>query len=221
MPQLRTLVFRVPAVEAVAERVDTLFGAGFLFVPARPAEGGIKTVFVQRLLQPFGFHDVGMLGAAVHERVNAHRHPFRVFMHQQLAAVGFGGTVAEFVHLTEFPASIHMQQRERQRARIKGFTRQVQHHAGVFTDGVHHDRVSEFSSHFADDMDTFRFELPQVSQSFLVHNRSLSQSHHRRAKAFCVCGMLKPGERAVQLHHLSHHDQGGHGGVFRKVRKVL
>lgn len=65
-------------MEAVAERVDTLFGAGFLFVTSRAAEGRIKTVFIQRLLQPFGFHDVGMLGAAVHERVDAHRHPFRV-----------------------------------------------------------------------------------------------------------------------------------------------
>jgi hypothetical protein len=42
-------------VEAIAERVDTLFGAGFLFITPRAAEGRVKTVFVQRLLKPFGF----------------------------------------------------------------------------------------------------------------------------------------------------------------------
>ncbi|MNP09471.1 hypothetical protein D3C76_1015780 [compost metagenome] len=173
MPQLRALVFRVPAVETVAERVDTLFGTGFLFVTTRAAEGRIKTVFVQRLLQPFGFHDVRVLGAAVDERVDAHRHAFRVFVHQQFTAIGFGRAVAKLVHLTKFPAGVNVQQRKRQGTRIKRFTRQVQHHAGVFPDGVHHYRVSELGGHFADDMNTLRFKLPQVSQSFLIHNRSL------------------------------------------------
>ena len=182
MPQLRTLVFRVPAVEAVAEGVNALFGAGFLLITARAAECGVKAVFVQRLLQPFGFHDIGMLGAAVDERVNAHRHPFRIFMHQQLAAIGFGGTVAELIHLTEFPAGIDVQQRERQGSRIKRFARQMQHYAGIFPDGVHHHRVRKFGGHLTNNMDAFRLQLPQVSESFLVHNRSLSQIDHRRVK---------------------------------------
>jgi hypothetical protein len=42
-------------VEAVAEGVDALFGAGFLFVATRAAERGVKAVFVQRLLQPSVF----------------------------------------------------------------------------------------------------------------------------------------------------------------------
>jgi hypothetical protein len=42
-------------VEAIAERVNTLFGAGFFFVTARTTEGRIKTVFVQRLLKPSVF----------------------------------------------------------------------------------------------------------------------------------------------------------------------
>ena len=169
-------------MEAVAEGVNTLFGAGFLFIATRAAERGIEAVFVQRLLETFGFHDIGMLGAAVNERVNPHRHPFRVFMHQQLAAVGFSGTVTELIHFAEFPAGIDVQQRERQGARIKRFTRQMQHHAGVFTDGVHHHRVREFGGHLTNDMDAFRLQLPQVSESFLVHNRSLSQIYYRSLK---------------------------------------
>ena len=184
MPQLRTLIFRVPAVEAVAEGVDALFRAGFLFVATRAAERGVKAVFVQRLLQAFRFHDIGMLSAAVDKRVDAHRHPFRVFMHQQLTAVGFGGTVAELIHLTEFPAGIDVQQRERQGSRIKRFARQMQHYAGIFPDGVHHHRVRKFGGHLTNNMDAFRLQLPQVSESFLVHNRSLSQIDHRSVKPF-------------------------------------
>ncbi len=160
-------------MEAVAEGVDTLFRAGFLLVAARTTEGRVKTVLIQRLLQPFRLHDIGMLGATVHERVDPHRHPFRVFMHQQFAAVGFGGTVTELIHLTEFPASVDMQQWKRQRTWIEGLACQVQHNAGVFTDGVHHHRIGEFSRHLANNMDAFRLQLSQVGESFLIHNRSL------------------------------------------------
>ncbi len=161
-------------METVTEGVDSLFGARLLFISACAAEGSIKTVFIQRLLQAFGFHDVGMFGAAMNERVDTHRHPFRVFMHQQFATIGFSGAVTEFIHLTEFPAGIHVQQRKRQRTRIERFTRQVQHHAGIFADGIHHHRIREFCGNFTNDMDAFRLQLSQVSESFLIHNLSLS-----------------------------------------------
>ena len=128
-------------MEAVTERVDSLFSAGFLFVTARTTEGGIKTVFVQRLFQAFSFHNIGMFRAAMNEWINPHRHAFRVFMHQQLAAVGFRRTIAELIHLAEFPAGIDMQQRERQRTWIKRLARQMQHDAGIFTDRVEHHRI--------------------------------------------------------------------------------
>ena len=112
-------------METVTERVDTFFSAGFLFIAARAAEGSIKTIFVQRLFQAFGFHDVSVFGAAVNEWINPHRHTFWIFMHQQLAAVGFCRTIAKFIHLTEFPAGINMQQRERQRTWIKRLARQM------------------------------------------------------------------------------------------------
>ena len=153
-------------MEAIAERIDALFGARFLLVAPRTAEGGVETVLVQRLLQALGLHDVGMLGAAVHERVDAHRHPFRIFMHQQLEAVLFRGAIAELVHFAELPAGIDVQQRERQRAGEERLARQMQHHGRVFADGVKHHRVGEFSGDFTDDMDTLRLQLPQMSESF-------------------------------------------------------
>ncbi|STS92853.1 Uncharacterised protein [Klebsiella variicola] len=45
------------------------FAREFLFVATRAAERGVKAVFVQRLLQAFRFHDIGMLSAAVDKRL--------------------------------------------------------------------------------------------------------------------------------------------------------
>ncbi len=40
----------------------------------------------------------------------------------------------------------------------------------------------ENSAATTNNMDAFRLQLPQVSESFLVHNRSLSQIDHRSVK---------------------------------------
>lgn len=87
-------------------------------------------------------------------------------MHQQFAAVGFRRAVTKLVHFAEFPAGVNVQQWERQRARIKRFTRQMQHYAGIFADGIHHHRIRKLGGHLANDMDAFRFQLPQVGKSF-------------------------------------------------------
>src|SRR5690606_2000586 len=44
IPQLGALILWVPAVLAVAERVDTLLGTGLFFVAAGTAESGIETM---------------------------------------------------------------------------------------------------------------------------------------------------------------------------------
>ena len=43
-----------------AEREYSLLGAAFFLVAPRAAERGIETVFIERLLQCFGLHHVGM-----------------------------------------------------------------------------------------------------------------------------------------------------------------
>ena len=50
------------------------------------------------------------------------------------------------------------------RAGIERLLRQPQHHGRVFADGIQHHRLRELGSHFADDVDAFRFEGAQVSQ---------------------------------------------------------
>src|SRR5690606_4338612 len=50
-PQLGALALRVPLLEAIAEGVDALLGAGLLLVAARAAEGAVEAVLVEGLLE--------------------------------------------------------------------------------------------------------------------------------------------------------------------------
>ena len=54
VPQLRTLILRIPLSHGIAERVDPLLGARLFFVAARPTECGIESAFGQRVQQRFG-----------------------------------------------------------------------------------------------------------------------------------------------------------------------
>src|SRR5205807_8744203 len=49
LPELRTLLFWIPLTLRVADRVNTLFGARSLFVPAGAAEGRVKTACAERV----------------------------------------------------------------------------------------------------------------------------------------------------------------------------
>ena len=62
-----------------------------------------------------------------------------------------------------------MHQRKGRAAWSKGFLGQTSHNARVLTDAVEHNRIFKFGSYFADDVDTFRFELLEVAQIILFH----------------------------------------------------
>lgn len=87
---------------AVAERVHALFGAGLLFIATGAAERCVETMLVEGLFQAFGFHDVGVLGAAVGERVDVLRHAIGVDMGDEVRAQFFDHLVAELVHFWNF-----------------------------------------------------------------------------------------------------------------------
>ena len=171
VPQFRTLVLRIPAVLAVTEGVDTLLGPGLLFVATGTTEGGIEAVLVQCLLEPFGLHDVGVLGTAIREGVHVLRHTLGVDVGDQLKAHLLDHLGAKAVHLLELPARVDMQHRERQLAREKGLARQVQHYGRIFADGIQHHRVAELCSDLTNDMDAFRLQLFQMRQ-FVDHGYS-------------------------------------------------
>src|SRR4051794_25880622 len=64
VPQLGTLILRIPLPEAVTERIDTLFGPRLFLVPAGAAKSGIKPVFGQTVQQSSRFQEsTALLGA--------------------------------------------------------------------------------------------------------------------------------------------------------------
>ncbi|MNQ56294.1 hypothetical protein D3C85_704140 [compost metagenome] len=105
------------------------------------------------------------------EGVDALGDAFRIDVGDQVQAQLGDHLVAEAVHLLEFPLGVDVHHRERQLAREEGLARQVQHHGGVFTDGVQHHRVIELGGHLADDVDAFRLQLFQMRQ-FVDHGYS-------------------------------------------------
>src|SRR5574341_1154852 len=54
IPQFWALGFRLPAVARCAKRKDALFSARFFFVAPGAAEGHIKPVLIESLLECFG-----------------------------------------------------------------------------------------------------------------------------------------------------------------------
>ena len=171
VPQLGTLVLRVPAMLGVAEGIDALLGPRFLFITARATEGGIEAMLVQRLLETLGLHDVGVLGTAMGEGVDVLGDAIWVHVGDQVQIHLGDHLVAEAVHLLEFPARVHVHHRERQLAGVERLARQMQHHGRILADGVQHHRVVELGGHLTDDVDAFRLQLFQMRQ-FVDHGYS-------------------------------------------------
>ena len=96
---------------------------------------------------------MGAAGIRSHfERVRPFRDPGVVAFDNQRCADFLAEPVAEFVHLREFVARVHVHQRKREFAGIKGFLRQPNHHARIFADGIEHHRMFRLGDGFADDM---------------------------------------------------------------------
>ncbi len=146
---------------------DPLLSPGLLFVPSGTAEGRIKFVLVEGLLETFGLHYVGVQGRTVNERIDPLIDPFLINVNQQIKAVFGRDAVAKLDHFPELPGGVHMHQRKGRPSRVEGLARQVQHDRRILTDRIEHYRILEFGGNFANDVDTFRFQLFQVSHDVL------------------------------------------------------
>ena len=165
IPQLGALVFGIPRMVFVAEGVDAFFGTRLFFVTTGTAERGVELVFVERLLERVGLHDVGVDIAAVGERADALLHAFFVDVDDEIPAKLFADQLlAERDHLLELPGCVDVHQREGRLGRIKCLLGQPDHDGRVFADRVEHDRVVELGRNFADDVDALGFELLEVGQ---------------------------------------------------------
>ena len=164
LPHLRPLVLRVPGVLGVAEGEDALLGARLLLVAARAAEGRVEAVFVERLAQRHGLHDVGVGVRAVVERVDAVAHAVLVDVDQQVEAELLRHLVAERDHLAELPGRVDMQERERRLGGIERLHRQMQQHRGILADRIEHDRLGEVRRNLAEDVDRLGLQPLEVRQ---------------------------------------------------------
>ena len=73
VPQFGPLVLWVPTMRCSAEREDAFFCTRFFFVASSATKCDVETIFVERLLQPFGLPHVGVQRSVV-ERVDTTVH---------------------------------------------------------------------------------------------------------------------------------------------------
>ncbi len=147
-----------------AEGEHALLGAGFLLVAARPAEGRVELVFVERLLQRLRLHDLGVKLRTVRERPDAHLDPLGIDVFDELQAPFLDDVVAELDHLAELPGRVDVEQREGRLRRIEGFHRDMQHRHGVLADRKQHHRLFAFRDSLAHDVDALRLEPIEMAE---------------------------------------------------------
>src|SRR5262249_60469706 len=85
-PELRPLSLRIPLLTGAAEREHALLGARSLFVAPCTGNRGVETVRLHGLLERFGLHDLGVVGGAVIERIDAPAPALSVGMNDEIEA---------------------------------------------------------------------------------------------------------------------------------------
>jgi hypothetical protein len=69
---------------------------------------------------------------------------------------------AEFDHLAELVGGVDVQERKRDRPRIKGLLRKTQQHRRILADRIEHHRSFELGDDLPHDVDALGFEGAQV-----------------------------------------------------------
>ena len=115
--------------------------------------------------------------------IDAGPQPVLIDVDNQLAAEFLGATVAELDHFAKFPGRIDVEQRERQRGRIKCLDGEVQQNGAVFADGIEQYRIVRGGEHLAKDVDALGFQALEMGQG---HQRTCRMTADRRIGAFAV-----------------------------------
>lgn len=92
---------------------------------------------------------------AVVEGIDLASKSIRVLINQQLHAAFLSHPVSHRVHFLELPSGVHMEQREGWGCRIKCLAGQMQHHCGIFPDGIEHHGPFGFCNNFTQDVNAF------------------------------------------------------------------
>ena len=171
-PQLRPLVPRVPAVRGRSKRKYALLRPALFLVAPRAAEGRIEAVLVERLLERFRLHHVGVDGRSVRERPDAGAQAVLVGVDDQVETEFGGATIAKRDHFLEFPGRVDMEKRKwrlRWPERLQG---KVQHHRAVLADRVQHHWFRELRDDLAHNVDALGFKLRKMTGRIDCRHRS-------------------------------------------------
>jgi hypothetical protein len=118
----------------------------------------------QRIEQRLGLEQAATAPGIERDRIRPRGNRAFVAPHQQFRAHAPRHLIAEAEHLGKLEAGVNMQQRKRNRRRVKRLLRQPQHHRRVLADGVKHHRPLELRGYLAQDMDAFRLEKAKVAE---------------------------------------------------------
>ncbi len=164
VPEFGPLVLGVPLAEGVAEAVDALLGARFLFVAPRAAEGRVEVARAESVEQGARLQQAAALLSSQAERAGAVVDGLPIGVDDQPDADFRAESVAELDHLLELVSGVDVQQGKRDRAGVKGLLRQTHHHRRILADGIEHHRPLEFGSHFTQDVNALGFQGAQVAE---------------------------------------------------------
>jgi hypothetical protein len=158
VPEFRTLRFRIPLTEFVAERKDAFFRARFFFIATCAADAGVELVFGDCFQQRHCLRCVARIGIGIAQAHGAALHRILDVADNQAFAEFSRALVAEGDDFVEVVTGIDVHQREREFARAERLLRQAEHHDGILAAGKKQRRISAFSGDFAHDVDRFRFQ---------------------------------------------------------------
>ena len=170
-PELGALVARVPGMRRRAVRKNPLLGAALFLVAAGAAKGGVETVFVERLAQGLGLHNLRMQCRTGGDWRDAPLQPVLVGINEDLDAKTRRGGIAKGDHVPEFPGRIYVQQGKWKFAGVKRLLGDMEHRARILADRIEQHRALELGHHLAHDEDRLGFELAEMRGEGLIHRQ--------------------------------------------------
>ena len=146
----------------VAPGEDPLLGTGRLLVTARSPDRGIEAVMIQRLLQGFRFHHVGMDRGTVGDGADAGLQSILIGIHEKLETEFAGAPVAEGDHVPELPGRVDVKKLEGRLGGMERLEREMEKDRRVLADRVEQHRIGKHGSGLPQHMNALGFQLFEV-----------------------------------------------------------
>lgn len=162
VPQLRTLVLRVPLAEIIAVRKETLLGPRLFLVAAPAAEAGRELVLLDRVEQR---HRLQRVARGVRSLLFLDPPPVNRVLHVtdlQPRPELLRERIPVSDRLREIVPRVDVQQRERDLRRPERLGREVRHDDRVLPAGKQQRRVLELRRGLAQDENRFGLELVEM-----------------------------------------------------------